>query len=206
MTQIFDEEGRVHPATIILTEPVTVTQVKTTDTDGYQAMQVGSGVQKEHRVTKPVLGHMKKAGGVFKRLREVRTEGEIEQKVGDTLAVSDVFQPGDKVVVSAISKGKGFQGVVKRHNFAGGRRSHGNKHTERAPGSIGAGGVQRVLKGTRMAGRMGGDRVTLRNVTVLEVDKEHNRLIVKGSVPGRRGTLIEVRGASMEDQEPESKK
>jgi len=194
MTQVFDEEGRVHPATVILAEPVTVTQVKTAETDGYHALQVGSGTQKEQRVKKPVLGHMKKAGGVFRRLREVRVDEASEQKVGDSLNVADVFSPGDTVTVSAISKGKGFQGVVKRHGFHGGPRTHGNKHSERSPGSIGAGGVQRVLKGTRMAGRMGGDRVTLRNVTVLRVDKKGNRLIVKGSVPGRRGTLVEVRG------------
>lgn len=193
MTQVFDESGRVHPATIITAGPVTVTQVKTTDTDGYPAVQIGFGVQKEHRVTKPRLGHMKKAGGVFRHLREWRGEAPAETKIGAALNVADLFQPGDTVQVSAISKGKGFQGVVKRHGFAGGPRTHGNKHSERAPGSIGAGGVQRVLKGTRMAGRMGGDRVTFRNVTVLAVDKEQNRLILKGSVPGRRGTLVEVR-------------
>jgi len=194
MTQVFDEHGRVHPATIILAGPVTVTQVKTVDTDGYHAAQIGFGVQKEHRVTKPRLGHMKKAGGIFKYLREERTLVPIETKVGDALNVADVFQPGDTVQVSAISKGKGFQGVIKRHGFHGGPRTHGNKHAERSPGSIGAGGVQRVLKGTRMGGRMGGDRVTFRNVTVLAVDKEQNQLILKGSVPGRRGTLVEVRG------------
>lgn len=194
MTQIFDEDGRVHPATIVFAAPGTVTQIKTADTDGYHAVQVGFGVQKEHRVTKPLIGHMKKAGGVFRHLREERSNEPAEGKVGDKHSVADMFEPGDKVEVSAVSKGKGFQGVVKRHGFSGGPRTHGNKHSERSPGSIGAGGVQRVLKGTRMAGRMGGDRVTLHNVTVLAVDKEQNRLVLKGSIPGRRGTLIEVRG------------
>jgi large subunit ribosomal protein L3 len=194
MTQIFDDEGRVHPATVIVAAPATVTQVKTADTDGYGALQIGSSTQKEHRVTKPVLGHMKKAGGVFKRLREVRLAEPTDKKVGDSYTVADAFQPGDKVSISAVTKGKGFQGVVKRHGFHGGWRSHGDKHTERAPGSIGMGGVQRVFKGKRMGGRMGGNRVTLHNVTVLLVDKEQNRLVLRGSIPGRRGTLVEIRG------------
>lgn len=194
MTQVFDQEGRVHPATIIAADPVTVTQVKTADSDGYSAIQVGVGEQKEKRLSKPVLGHMKKAGGMFKRLKELRTDEVGETKVGQRFTVADLFQPGDVVTVSAISKAKGFQGVVKRHGFHGGPRSHGQKHTERAPGSIGAQGPQRVLKGTKMAGRMGGERVTLKNVTVLQVDKDTGVLVVKGSVPGRRGTVVEVKG------------
>ena len=194
MTQVFDAEGRVHPATIIAASPVTITQVKTVDTDGYSAIQIGVGAQKEHRLTKPVRGHMKKAGGVFKRLKEVRTDEVADTKMGQTFSIADLFQPGDIVTVSAISKAKGFQGVVKRHGFAGGPRSHGQKHTERAPGSIGAQGPQRVLKGTKMAGRMGGDRVTLKNVTVLQVDNDAGTLVLKGSVPGRRGTVVEVNG------------
>ena len=194
MTQVFDAEGRVHPATIIAAGPVVVTQVKTVATDGYHAVQIGVGAQKEHRLTKPVRGHMKKAGGPFKRLKEARTDEAADAKIGQTFQVADLFQPGDIVTVSAISKAKGFQGVVKRHGFAGGPRSHGQKHTERAPGSIGAQGPQRVLKGTKMAGRMGGDRVTLKNVTVLQVDKDAGTLVLKGSVPGRRGTVVEVNG------------
>jgi large subunit ribosomal protein L3 len=192
MTQIFDEEGRAHPATIIAAGPATVVHVKSEATDGYDAMQIGVGTQKEHRLTKPELGHMKKAGGVFRHLKEFR--GATDQKMGASYNVADVFQPGDRVTVSAISKSKGFQGVVKRHGFSGGPRSHGQKDRERSPGSIGVGGVQRVLKGTRMAGRMGGDRVTLKNVVVLQVNKENNYLVVRGSVPGRRGTLVEVHG------------
>ena len=124
-------------------------------------------------------------------MREFRTDDE--HNVGDTVDVS-IFEVGDSVVVSALSKGKGFQGVVKRHGFAGGPRTHGQKHSEREPGSIGATGPQRVFKGTRMPGRMGGKRITVKNLRVLAVDKDNNQLIISGAVPGRRGTLVEVRG------------
>jgi len=194
MTQIFDEEGRVHPATVIVAGPVTVSYVKTAQKDGYDAVQVGGGVRREKRISKPVLGHMKKAGGVFRHLKEFRLNEKSEHKVGETFSVADFFQPGDMVAISAVSKGKGFQGVVKRYGFHGGPRTHGQKHSERAPGSIGAQGPQRVFKGKKMAGRMGGDRVTLKHVRVLRVDKDRNLLVVKGSVPGRRGTLVEISG------------
>jgi large subunit ribosomal protein L3 len=193
MTQVFDESGRAYPATIISAGPLTVTQVKTADKDGYEAVQVGFGGRKEKNITKPLRGHLKDLGG-FRWLREFRPRagslGELQR--GDALDVS-VFRAGDSVVVSAISKGKGFQGVVKRHGFAGGPRTHGNKHTERAPGSIGVGGVQRVMKGKRMAGRMGGDRVTVKNLRVLKVDADTNTLVVSGAVPGKPGTLVEIR-------------
>jgi large subunit ribosomal protein L3 len=192
MTQIFDEQGRVLPVTIIKAGPVTVTQVKTLESDGYDAVQVGYGTQKESRKTKAELGHAKAA---YKVLKECRVTGEDTESitVGDVIDVS-VFEPGEKVRAAAVSKGKGFQGVVKRWNFAGGPRSHGQKHNERSPGSIGATGPQEVRKGMRMAGRMGSDRVTLPSVTVVHVDAEKGELYVKGALPGRRGTLVELQG------------
>ena len=200
MTQVFDEDGRVQPATVIEVGPMTVTQVKTKDRDGYAALQLGFGERKEKRIAKSVRGHvaagMKAANRVlpFRYLREVRKDDiAADTKIGDVSSMADIFTVGEKVAVSAISKGKGFQGVVKRHGFAGGPRTHGQKHSERAPGSIGAGGVQKVIKGTRMGGRMGSDRVTVKNLTVLSIDPEQQLLVVKGAIPGRQGTLVEVR-------------
>ena len=190
MTQVFDDAGSAFAATIITAAPMTVTQVKTTEKDGYQALQVGIGSRKAKNLSKPVKGHLKDIAPT-RYLREIRTADTAER--GAKLDVT-VFAEGDVVAVSAISKGKGFQGVVKRHGFAGGPRSHGQKHSEREPGSIGAGGVQKVLKGTRMAGRMGGDRVTVKNLRVLHINPEKSFLVVKGAVPGRRGTLVEIRG------------
>ena len=192
MTQVFDENGRVHPATIINAGPIAVTQVKTKESDGYDAVQVGFEDQKEQRLGKALQGHFKKAKVDPKAtLREFR--GTTELSVGDTVDAS-VFEKGDNVTVRGISKGKGFQGVVKRYNFRGGPRSHGQKHTERAPGSIGggAGDGGRVAKGKKMPGRMGSDMTTVKNLTVVAVDAETNTLMVKGAVPGRKGTLIEV--------------
>ncbi len=193
MTQIFQEDGRVVPVTAIAAGPVVVTQVKNADTDGYSAVQVGFGTQKESRLGKSVLGHTKDLGA-FKTLREFRLEDTADMEKGKTIDVS-IFEPGEEIEVSGISKGKGFQGVVKRHGFKGGPRSHGQKHSERKPGSIGSTGPQRVLKGLRMAGRMGSDRVTVKNLSVVAVDAEKGLLFVKGAVPGRRGTLLEVRTA-----------
>jgi large subunit ribosomal protein L3 len=191
MTQLFDENGVVHAATVIAAGPVKVTQVKEDKQDGYAAVQVGYGTRREKNLSRAVKGHTKDIG-FFAYLREFNASGEEKLVKGDTINVS-VFKPGDIIQVSAISKGKGFQGVVKRHGFHGGPRTHGQRHTERAPGSIGATGPQRVFKGKKMAGRMGGDRVTVKNLKVLAVDKENNKLFVSGSVPGRRGTLVEVR-------------
>ena len=191
MTQIFNEEGKVTPATVLSAGPLTVTQVKSADTDGYAAVQVGYGIAKEKNVTKAQKGHFADTG-LFSTVREFRVASE-ETKKGDVIDVS-AFEVGDTVEVSAITKGKGFQGVVKRHNFAGGPRTHGQKHSERRPGSIGATGPQRVLKGTRMAGRMGGVRVTVKNLKVLQIDKDTNTLVLSGAVPGHPGTLVEVRG------------
>ena len=194
MTQVFDEKGVVSAATIITAGPLIITQVKGKEKDGYEAVQVGFGTRKEKNVSKPVLGHTKGLGA-FQYLREFRASPPIGGERGASIDIS-VFAPGDIVDVSAISKGKGFQGVVKRHGFHGGPRSHGQKNKERAPGSIGGGGRAggRVAKGMRMAGRMGGGRVTVQNLTVLQVDPATNTLLISGAVPGRPGTLVEIRG------------
>lgn len=189
MVQFFEEDGTVVPATIIDAGPIVVTQVKTPESDGYTAVQVAFLDQKKERATKAHLGHVKE--GAYKHLREFRDIEEIA--VGDRITVSS-FAKGDTVIVSGLSKGKGFQGVVKRHGFAGGPRTHGQKHSEREPGSIGGGLRNRVPKGMRMAGRMGGDRITVRNLKVVGVDIENNQLLIKGAIPGRRGTLVEVIG------------
>ena len=189
MTQVFDKEGAVHPVTVINTDPIVITQIKDVEKDGYDAVQVGYGERKVKNINKPLKGHIKDLGN-FRYLREFeKIEG---LNVGDKIEVSS-FEEGDEVIISSVSKGKGFQGVVKRHNFAGGPRSHGQKHSERKPGSIGSTGPQRVFKGTRMAGRMGSDRITVKNLKIVKVDKENNQMYVKGAVPGKRGTLVEVR-------------
>jgi large subunit ribosomal protein L3 len=192
MTQYFDETGMAHAATLVSAEPVTVTQVKTVATDGYDAVQVSSGTKKEKNIAKPQLGHFKDLGN-FRYSKEFLVESADLEKYarGNTLSV-DQFAVGDTIRVSGISKGKGFQGVVKRHGFHGGPRSHGQKHSEREPGSIGPGGLQRVMKGMRMAGRMGSDRITVRNLTVLAVDPKTNIIVIKGALPGKRGTLLEI--------------
>ncbi|XKT74700.1 MAG: 50S ribosomal protein L3 [Patescibacteria group bacterium UBA2163] len=186
MSQVFDAEGNVHPVTVIAAAPITVTQVKNTETDGYNAVQVGIGERKEKNVAQA-----QRPKGLFATFKEFRFDKAPEFTTGNTIDVS-VFEVGDTVTVSATSKGKGFQGVVKRHGFHGGPRTHGQKHTERAPGSIGAAGVARVLKGTRMAGRMGGDRITVQNLPVVQVDAEKGEILVGGAVPGRRGAYVEI--------------
>lgn len=170
MTQFFNEEGKVFPATLVLAEPNNVELLKTEDKDGYNAVQVLTG----------------------KKKKEFRLEDLGEFKKDDKIDVS-VFEEGDKIQVSGISKGKGFQGVVKRHGFHGGPRSHGQKHSEREGGSIGATGPQRVFKGKKMPGRMGGDRITIKNLKVLKVDKDTNEMLISGAIPGKRGTLVELR-------------
>ncbi len=190
MTQIFDKEGRVVPVTVVEAGPMVVTQVKTIEKDGYKAVQIGMGTQKESRISKPVRGHMKNFG-LFRTLKEFRTDAAFT--AGDKIDVSS-FTEGDVVVVSAVSKGKGFQGVVKRHGFGGGRRTHGQKHSEREPGAIGGGGRAggRVAPGMRMAGRMGGDRITVKNLVVAQVNAAENLILIRGAIPGRRGTEVEV--------------
>ena len=186
MSQVFDENGRVHPVTWLLAGPIFVTQKKSAEKDGYVSVQVGFGSKKEKNVKKP----QKKLGN-FEGFREFR--GEHPMNVGDKIDVS-VFKEGDIVNVSGTSKGKGFKGVVKRHGFAGGPRTHGQKHSEREPGSIGATWPQRVLKGRRMPGRMGSDRVTVRNLKIIKIIPEKNLMAIEGAIPGNRGSLVEIRG------------
>ena len=187
MTQTWTEKGRVVPITVIEAGPCTVAQIKTKERDGYGAVQFGFGTKKH--LTKPMKGHLKELPAL-RALREFRGDpGELRR--GDTLDVS-VFSPGDIVKVTGISKGKGFQGVVKRHGFHVHPSTHGHKDQERMPGAIGAGGVQHVRKGQRMAGRMGGERVTVRNLKIVAIDKEKNRLLVKGAVPGARNSLVMI--------------
>jgi len=199
MTQVFDDTGAVSAATIISATPMTVSQVKTKEKDGYQALQFAIGSRKESRLSKPVKGHLKDIAP-SRYIREVRLTGQGSDEALERGAKVDVagFTVGDVVAVSAISKGKGFQGVVKRHGFHGGPRSHGQKNKERAPGSIGGGGRAggRVVKGMRMAGRMGGDTITVKNLKVLKVDSATNTLLISGAVPGRPGTLVEIHGAN----------
>ena len=190
MSQIFDDSGVVHPVTVISAGPVTVTQLKTDESDGYNAVQVGFGTRNEKNISKAVRGHLKGLGN-FRFLREFPMTKGTEMKVGDKFDVS-AFKEGDLVQVSGISKGKGFQGVVQRHGFHGGPRSHGQKHSEHEPGSIGGGLRTGPRKGMRMAGRLGGDRVTVKNLKVIQIDAEKNELCISGAIPGRRGTLVEI--------------
>jgi len=193
MTQIFTDDGVAHPVTAIEVAPIVVTQIKNKEKDGYNAVQFGYGSSKEKNISRPVKGHIKTLGN-FSGLKEFRTtEANTELKVGDKVEVS-VFTSGDVVAVSGISKGKGFQGVVKRHGFHGGPRTHGQKHSEREPGSIGGGLRTRVPKGMRMAGRMGGEKVTVKNLKVILIDSENNVIFIEGAVPGRRGSILEIRG------------
>jgi large subunit ribosomal protein L3 len=190
MTQFFGEDGTVHTATILKATPITVTALKTKEKDGYEAIQVGQGSQKEARISKALKGHLKDATPSV--IKEFRTAvGDLA--IGATIAC-DIFEKGEMVTVSSISKGKGFQGVMKRHGFTGGWGQHGQKHSMREAGSIGATGPQRVLKGKRMAGRMGSDRVTKKGVTILDVDATNGLILVKGAVAGKRGTLVEIKG------------
>jgi len=197
MSQIFKED-KVIPVTLIESGPNFVTQVKTKEKDGYSAVQVGFGDRKEKNIKKPQRGHLAKIQNTkykiqnLRWLREFRLDNT-ELKLGDEAKVSN-FSAGDKVTVVAISKGKGFQGVVKRHGFHGGPKSHGQKDKLRAPGSIGASWPQFTIKGMKMAGRMGGDKITVKNLEVIEVDAENNIIAVKGAIPGRRGTLVMLKG------------
>ncbi len=191
MSQIFDSEGNVIPVTLVRANPNVVLRVKTKGKDGYEAIQVGFGSRKPKNIKKPQRGHFKELGD-FRVLREFRAKN-LELSRGDKVDVS-VFSEGDIVKVSGISKAKGFQGVVKRHGFHGAPATHGTKHAHREPGSIGATWPQRVVKGRRMAGRMGGERVSVRNLKIAKVDAENNMLAIKGAMPGRRGTLLEIRG------------
>ena len=195
MTQYFAEDGKCIAATLLSAGPITVTALRTMERDGYEAVQVGFGTQLPKRVNKAQQGALKELGS-FRYLREYRPKsGAVDIKVGDKVTV-EAFAPGEDITVTGTSQGKGFQGVVKRHGFHGGPRSHGQKHSEREPGSIGATGPQRVIPGTRMAGRMGSDTITVKGLKVLAVDTTNNLLLVSGAIPGRRGTLIEIKATN----------
>ena len=195
MSQLFTDTGRVVPVTLVRAAPNIVVGIKTLDKHGYTAVQVGAGVRREGLIAKPQRGQFGDLGN-FRSVREFRIEKEGNVQRGDTIDVS-AFAEGDTVKVSGISKAKGFQGVVKRHGFHGAPKTHGTKHAHREPGSIGGGGGRaggRVAKGIRMAGRMGGERVTVLNLKIAKVDAAENVIAIKGAVPGRRGTLLEIRG------------
>jgi len=186
MSQIFKENGDVIPVTLIEAGPCEVTQIKTKEKDGYQAIQIGfKKIEKPKKIKKP------QAQKPYRYLKEFKN-GEL--KVSDKIDVS-VFQEGDKIKVSGLSKGKGFAGVVKRWGFRGRlSATHGTKHELRTPGSVGSSFPERVVKGKKMPGRMGFERITIKNLEVVKIDKENNLLVVKGAIPGRKGTLLEIRG------------
>lgn len=196
MTQVWDDKNRVVPVTVIEVSPNVVTQIRTADTDGYDAIQIAAGAIDPRKVTKPLKGHFDKAGVTPRRhLTEIRTPDASDYTVGQELTV-DTFEGGAVVDVVGTSKGKGTAGVMKRHNFAGVSASHGAHRNHRKPGSIGASATpSRVFKGMRMAGRMGNERVTMMNLTVVKVDTERNLLMIKGAVPGPKGRLVFVRTA-----------
>ncbi len=196
MTQVFEAGGIATGVTIIEAGPCTVTQVKTTDRDGYRGVQLGWEEVNESRLTQPERGHLrKKKLPLFRHLVEVPTAEGDEAKLGDRLDVS-LFAVGDTVDVIGTSKGKGFAGVMKRHNFKGGPRTHGQSDRQRHPGSIGPGSTPgRVFKGTRMAGRMGNERVTVQNLRVVQVDTDRNLILVQGAVPGPTNGMLMVRKA-----------
>ena len=204
MTQLFDADGTVHPATVLKAGPCVVVQAKTKASDGYDAVQLGLVEEKPARVNKPLAGHYKKASVPPTRVRrEMRLKGDGDSpKAGEQVLVS-IFADGERVDVIATSRGKGFQGVVKRHNFGGGRATHGSMF-HRAPGSIGASSYpSRVIKGMRAAGHMGADRVTTRNLRIVKVDAENNVLIVRGAVPGGPGGYVVIRKAVAAKPEPQ---
>lgn len=194
MTQLFSEEGIVIPVTVIEAGPCVVVQKKNVDNDGYSAIQVGFGEIRENLVNKPLKGHFAK--GNVKPLRfvkEFRVENTEEYQVGQELK-ADLFEVGEKVDVSGTSKGKGFAGGIKRHGFHRGPMAHGSKY-HRRPGSLGAKGPARVFKGRRLPGRTGGDKVTVQNLEVIKVDQENNILVIKGAVPGPKGTLLTIKNS-----------
>jgi large subunit ribosomal protein L3 len=205
MTQVFDEKGAVIPVTVIQAGPVRVTQVRTREKDGYEAVQIG--FEETSRLKKPQVGHQKdlirtEENGKYQKqfglkfLREIRTNTVAEHTVGDTINADTIFKNGDTVDVTGTSKGKGFAGVMKRHNFHGGPRTHGQSDRARAPGSIGSGTTPgRVVKGLRMAGHMGQERVTTQNLKVVRVDADKNLILIKGAVPGANGGLVTIRKA-----------
>lgn len=193
MTQVFDDRGVVHPVTVVEAGPCVVTQIKTEEKDGYEALQLGFLL--DDRLNQPERGHRQASGFMSRHLREVKANDVSEFSVGQVLN-ADVFAEGEVVDVTGTSKGRGFQGGVKRHGFAGGPKTHGQSDRHRAPGSIGSSATPgRVFKGMRMAGRMGNDRVTVQNLKVIRVDTERNLLLIEGSVPGPNQGLLIIRRA-----------
>lgn len=197
MTQVWDENNKLVPVTVIEITPNVVTQLRSTEKDGYAAVQIAAGAIDPRKVLKPAAGHFEAAGVTPRRhLTEVRTSDAADYTLGQELTVEATFEAGQLVDVVGTSKGKGFAGVMKRHNFKGVSASHGSHRNHRKPGSIGASSTpSRVFKGMRMAGRMGGERVTVQNLKVHAVDAERGLLLVKGAVPGARGRLVFVRNA-----------
>ncbi|NLJ89986.1 MAG: 50S ribosomal protein L3, partial [Clostridiales bacterium] len=193
MTQIFNEDGRLIPVTVLQAGPCVVTQIKTEENDGYNAVQVGYGEIRDVLVNKPKKGHFAKAGVANKRfIREFKFDNATDYELGQEIK-ADIFEEGDKVDVTATSKGKGYQGVIKRHNFGRGPQSHGSKH-HRHHGSSGASATpSKVAKGKKMAGQMGNERVTIQNLEIVKVDVENNLILVKGSVPGPKKALVTLK-------------
>lgn len=193
MTRIFAEDGASVPVTVIEAGPCRVTQVKTKEKDGYRAVQVAFGEKRKNLINKPLAGHLKKSGLETTRwLSELKLEDADNFEAGQLLDVS-VLHPGDVIKVTGVSKGLGFQGAVRRHHFAGGPKTHGQSDRHRAPGSVGASSFpSRTFRGQRMAGRMGGETVTVKNLKVVDVDREHNTLLVKGAVPGKPNGLVKI--------------
>lgn len=186
MSQRFKEDGTVVPVTLITAGPCKITQVKTKERDGHSAVQIGFDFIK--KMNKPQSGHLKDLGN-FRHLTEIQIDDVTGLERGQEIKAS-IFAPNDKVEVVGTSRGMGFAGVVKRHHFHGHPATHGHKDSQRAPGAIGAGGVQRVFKGVRMAGRMGGERITIKNLEIVEVNEENNLIALKGAIPGKRGAVV----------------
>ena len=197
MTQIFDEENRAVPVTAVKAGPVVVTQIKRVDTDGYNAVQIAFKEMSTSKAGRPATGHFAKAGVAPQRhVVEVRVDDPDVFELGQTITIADVLEEGAKADVTAVSKGKGFAGVMKRHNFKGQGASHGVHKVHRAPGAVGACATPaRVFKGKRMPGRMGGDQTTTLNLEVISVDADRNLLLLRGSVPGPKGAVVLVRKA-----------
>jgi large subunit ribosomal protein L3 len=185
MTQVYDKEGKVIPVTLVSTGDCNVLQIKTKEKDGYSAIKIGLDKLKENKI--------KKTKPPFKHVKEFRCENQDSFKVGDVIN-SSIFKEGEKVKISGISKGKGFQGGMKRWGFAGKEASHGVKHEQRTIGSIGCSVPGRVIKGRRMPGRMGNERISVKNLEIVKIDNKNNLIAIKGAIPGRRGTLLEIRG------------
>ena len=197
MTQVFDDQARAIPVTVIKAGPCRVVQIKTEETDGYNSIQISFREAKPGKVNKPEAGHYAKAGvAPARHLVELRVDDPSAYTVGQEIRIADLFQAGTKADVSGVSKGKGFAGVMERHNFSGQGASHGSHKVHRAPGSIGACATPaRVFKGTRMAGRLGGERVTTLNIEIVGVDGERDILLLGGAVPGPKGSVVLVREA-----------